>query len=127
MSDVMPLEGRSVLVIEDEFYLAEDLRQALENAGAMVLGPCANAENALDLLKRTEPDCAAVDLNLGFGRTFGLAEAIRAREIPMVLVTGYDLSGIPPQLADLPLLQKPAHPNRVVAVLAKLLAKRTAA
>jgi hypothetical protein len=41
------LAGRSVLVIEDDFYLADDAGQTLEDAGAGVLGPASNVEDAL--------------------------------------------------------------------------------
>src|SRR5262245_33294746 len=34
-----PLHGRSVLVLEDQFLLAEDLRRLLHEAGAEVVGP----------------------------------------------------------------------------------------
>src|SRR3546814_983738 len=43
MTDTL-LAGCSVLVIEDNFFLAEDARDTLERAGATVLGPVSNAE-----------------------------------------------------------------------------------
>src|SRR3546814_2353211 len=44
MTDTL-LAGCSVLVIEDNFFLAEDARDTLERAGATVLGPVSNAED----------------------------------------------------------------------------------
>ena len=35
---LLPLEGKSVLIVEDDFLIAEDLRSMIENAGGRVLG-----------------------------------------------------------------------------------------
>lgn len=81
------LAGLSVLVIEDDFYLADDAREALEGAGAKVLGPVSNAADALALLARTRPDCALVDVNLGGGASFVSAEALQQRGVAFVFLT----------------------------------------
>lgn len=113
-----PLAGLSVLVIEDDFYLADDAQQALETAGAIVLGPAGNATDALDLLARTNPACALVDVNLGGGASFALAEALQLRGIPFVFLTGYDASIIPLRFASVQRLEKPVSKSAMLAALA---------
>lgn len=115
-----PLAGYSVLVIEDDYLLADDSRVALEEAGATVLGPCSNAADALDLLRMTKPDCAVVDINLGSGPDFEVVRALRAISVPMVLVTGYEQSAIPPEFIDLPHLLKPIGLSTLVEAVVKL-------
>ena len=41
------LSGRRVLVVEDEYYLADDIGRALRSAGADVAGPVGEVEDAL--------------------------------------------------------------------------------
>jgi DNA-binding response OmpR family regulator len=114
------LTGRSVLVIEDDFYLADDVRQTLEDAGAHVLGPVSSVEDALALVERTKPDCALVDINLGAGPSFESAWALRSRNIPMIFLTGYDASTIPSEFADVPRVAKPMEARGLLATVAAL-------
>jgi len=107
MNEEMPLTGRLVLVVDDDFYLAEDTRDTLEKVGATVLGPYSQADEALASLEAAPPNCAVLDLNLGSGPDFDVARALKALEIPVVLVTGYDRNMMPADLADTPCLQKP--------------------
>jgi len=115
-----PLEGLHVLVLEDDFFIAEDTSQALKAAGASVLGPCRDAAAAFQALEADYADCAMVDVNLGQGPTFEPARALLARGIPVILVTGYDAKIIPAELANLPCLQKPTDPRRVVQAVRDL-------
>jgi hypothetical protein len=38
-----PLMGRRILVVEDEYFLADDIRRALQSLGAEIAGPSANS------------------------------------------------------------------------------------
>ena len=116
------LAGRTVLVIEDDFYLADDARSILENAGANVLGPVGNVEDALALLKQAKPDCALVDINLGTGPNFELASALRSRMVPWIFLTGYDASTIPSEFAHAPRLGKPVDARGLISAVAGLCA-----
>jgi two-component SAPR family response regulator len=115
MTGAPPLSGLSVLVLEDSFYIAEEARRLLENAGARVLGPCSDLSASLAVMERQRPDCAMVDINLGDGPEYGPARAILGAGVPVVLVTGYDPAGVPEDLKSLPCLQKPVVPHRLIA------------
>ncbi|MGU3362955.1 response regulator [Methylobacterium sp. M6A4_1b] len=83
------LSGRRVLVVEDEYFLADELDQALEEAGATVLGPAPSVRAALDLLESgPAPDVATVDVNLGGEMAYPVAEALLARGVPFLFTTG---------------------------------------
>jgi CheY-like chemotaxis protein len=88
--------GCRVLVVEDEFLMAEELRDALEDVGARVLGPAPSVEAALALLDGTPAiDAAILDVKLGGECSFAVADALVARGVPFVFATGYDASALP--------------------------------
>ncbi|WP_207103034.1 response regulator [Paracoccus shandongensis] len=103
-----PFQGRRVLVVEDEYIIAEDLREELEREGALVLGPVASVAAALDLLQGgPRPDTAILDINLRGERVFPVADRLRAMGVPFVFATGYDAEAIPRDYADVPRIEKP--------------------
>lgn len=120
MTDTPTLQGSTVLVVEDDFYLADDARDALERAGAHVLGPAADIGEALQLLRDAVPDCAVTDVNLGGQPSFDLARMMIDRGIPMLFATGYDAAAIPSEFAAIPRLQKPLDLRKLVATVAEL-------
>lgn len=122
MTEGADLRGARILVLEDDYYLARDLQDALERAGATVLGPFgaeADARHALDAML---PDCALLDVNLGAGISFSFPDTRAERSIPFAFVTGYDRGVIPDAFATVERLEKPVEPDRVQAAAARLLA-----
>lgn len=109
-----------MLVVEDDFYLADDTRRALQDAGARVLGPCARIDDCLQLLGEEQPDCAIVDINLGRGPNFDIAAALRERGIPFVFLTGYDAGDIPAEFANSARLEKPVNTRRMLEIVDRL-------
>lgn len=105
------------MVIEDDYYLADEATSALAQAGAQVLGPYADAADAVTRADRHKPDCALVDVNLGRGPNFAPARALLARKVPVVFVTGYSAEVIPEDLAHVPCLQKPTDGRKIVAAV----------
>lgn len=112
------LDGLSVLVLEDEYLLADDVRRELVRAGAQVVGPFGAATDALAAIDRQKPDCALLDLNLGDGADFEPARALRARGVPFVFLSGYDTNFVPDDLRKVRFLQKPAPMKRIVDLVA---------
>lgn len=114
------LTGKTILVIEDEFYIARDMATALSSAGARVAGPYANEESAWAELLSRRPDAAVLDINLGHGPSFKLAEYMRNRDIPFVFVTGYNRSEQPEGFADAAWLRKPVNYRQLIGSLSRL-------
>ncbi|MBX5222366.1 response regulator [Rhizobium sp. NLR8a] len=97
-----------VLVVEDEFFIADELRRKLTAAGLRVLGPVSSNEHALDLLEQERPDVAVLDVHLGGARATPVAAKLRQLNIPFVLATAspaHELAS--PVLADAVILEKP--------------------
>jgi hypothetical protein len=73
------LEGRRILVAEDEYLIAFDVRDALVHAGAEVLGPVPSVDDAAALLEReTDIDAAVLDVNLRGDMVFAVAAEFRS-------------------------------------------------
>ncbi len=112
------LKGRRILVVEDDYFLAEDMRTDLERAGAEVIGPVPRLKQALDLLAQGgRLDGAVLDINLGGEMVYPLADALRERGVPFVFATGYEEKNIPTRYADVPWHPKPVAPRTVARAL----------
>jgi len=119
MSDSKPaqLQGRRIMVVEDEYLVALYLTQSLEDLGATIVGPSNSVSDALALLSTEAPDMAVLDINLGRERVYPVAQALRERGIPFVFTTGYDNWVIPQEYADQPRIEKPIDPAALVRLL----------
>lgn len=117
------LAGRRILVVEDEFFLADDMARALAELGAVVVGPVADVEEALGLLGASEVGGAVLDINLRGERVYPLAIALAERKIPFVFATGYDEAVIPPDFASVPRWEKPFDPPALAKAFADLLTR----
>ena len=106
-----PLECCRVLVVEDEAMIAMDLQGILRRAGCEVIGPVGRVEAAT---RRADgeppPDVALLDINLGGESVFVVADALAARRIPFVFVTGYGKDVLPERFRERPMSSKPYFP-----------------
>ncbi|WP_298258099.1 response regulator [Bradyrhizobium sp.] len=103
-----PLAGRRVLVIEDEYFLADDIVRALTALGARIVGPYGNLDEATDVVDRDVAiDAAILDINLKDQMVFPLARVLRSRYVPLVFTSGYDRTSIAPEFQDVRLWGKP--------------------
>jgi CheY-like chemotaxis protein len=116
------LEGRNILVVEDEYLIADDICDALINAGATVLGPCPTVETAAQLVaEQAVIDGALLDINLAGTMVFEVADKLIERGVPFAFATGYDRASIPDRFADVPRLEKPLRVAQVATVLGMLI------
>ncbi len=116
-----PLLGCNVIVVEDEYYLADDIARALGALGARIMGPVAAAAEAFAILDAPEPvHLAVLDINLQDGKVFSLADALAERGVPFVFATGYDARQLPPRHAHVMLWEKPFEAAHLAAALPNL-------
>lgn len=78
---------RKVLIVEDDFLIAEDYRMTVEEFGWQVLGPAASVDQALDLLQDSEPSVAILDLMLWRSLSTAVAIALLDRRIPFIVAS----------------------------------------
>jgi CheY-like chemotaxis protein len=83
------LTNLKVLVVEDEPLTAMGLADQMRDAGAIVVGPCATARQAIDVLRANDLDVAVIDFVLADENSEGLQAALETEGIPFVVLTGY--------------------------------------
>jgi CheY-like chemotaxis protein len=119
------LTGRRVLVVEDEYFLADDLGRALTQLGAEVLGPVATREEAFELLASGERiDLAVLDINLQGESVFPVADTLLEQGVPFLFATGYDQTAIPLQYQQVPRWEKPFAPEALAHALSIIMRYR---
>jgi DNA-binding response OmpR family regulator len=113
------LEGKSVLLLEDEYLIAMDaeeiLRQRLGAAKVEVVSTFADAHAAAE---RGGFDIALLDVNINGQMSFPIAEMLRGRGVPVVFATGYHLGDRrPPEIDPAHCLTKPYTADGLEAAL----------
>ena len=78
-----------VLIVEDEAFIAMEMAEALTDAGCEIIGVAASVNKALAILNEKSCEAAVLDANLNGATTAPIAEALRARGIPFLVVSGY--------------------------------------
>jgi DNA-binding response OmpR family regulator len=112
--DTAPLAGLRVLVVEDDYFIADEICTTLRNGGAEVVGPSPDLQHGLDLVKRERLDCAVLDINLHGDLAFSLATELRKRGTPSIFATGYDQSVLSGPFSDSVRLEKPVNLNELL-------------
>lgn len=115
-----PLSDLNIVILEDDYYQAQDCRMILEEAGARVVSISATLPDLERLLAEVSVDLMLIDINLGHGLSFDFARSLKERAIRFAFLTGYDAEMLPDDLAGSPYLSKPADGARIVAALADL-------
>jgi DNA-binding response OmpR family regulator len=102
------LDGRSILVVEDEPLIALDITQAFEATGA-ALTTTNTLHHALILAEHDGLSGAILDHALGDGDSSKLCARLKERGIPYMIYSGFDTVG--GACAGAPHIRKPAAPG----------------
>ena len=118
----MPFSSCNIMVVEDEFLIADDIASELRAAGATVIGPAASLPEAMRLAGDTaQIDAAVLNIDLNGVTVFPLADELLARGVRFMFLTGYADSSIPAAYAAIPCCKKPTGPACVIDELISLL------
>lgn len=120
------LAGKRVLIVEDEYFIATDIKRTLKREGAEIVGPVGNLESGLSLADE-DLDAAILDVNLEEASSYPIAERLRDRRVPYLFLTGYDAWALPAEHRDTARLAKPFPPQSVVTMVEALVSERGAA
>ena len=99
--------GRRILVVDDEPLIASLIADWLLELEYEVAGPANNALEALQIAGQTRLDAALLDVTLGSGDSFSLAEALLAKGVAVAFMTGHDARNLPEKFKRTPVLGKP--------------------
>jgi len=119
-ADLKRLEGKRILIVEDEPLLAMDIAGQLEDAGVFIIGPAGNASAALSLIEQYRFDGALLDANLGGHPVDDIAASLKRKNIPFVFVSGYNRDSLPLSFDEVELLSKPFDAAQLLAAAAKI-------
>src|SRR5687767_14560253 len=86
---VSGLAGLRLLIVEDEYIIAEYIVILLEGFGCDIAGPVATIEEALAAVDDGGLSGALLDTNLNGDSSAPIAAALHAASVPFVVVTGY--------------------------------------
>ena len=107
----------SILVVEDESILAMLLEDFLGDLGYAAPAVASTVQQALKILDTQTINFAILDINLGGEKSFPIADALDARGIRYIFMTGYGAAGVPERLQGRYVLQKPYGADALKAAL----------
>lgn len=115
------LRGCRVLVVEDDFLIADDFTRRLSQAGAQVLGPAATLDLAHTLYSSSPaPHVAVLDINLRGTLVFPFAERLQRDGVPFLFCTGYGDDPIVEPFRAIPRLEKPLSQKSFAMMLSEI-------
>lgn len=118
-----PLSG-DVLLVEDSLIIAMDAEDILAELGATRVVTVAGIAHALEELAKGDFQIAVLDVNLGSETSLPIADAAKAKGLPVIFATGYgDQLQLPDDLAKTPVVQKPYTSANLADALATGLGK----
>ncbi len=116
------LSGRKILVVEDEWLIAQHLSMLLEDLGCEVVGPVATVAEAIDKIAAEKIDCALLDANLNGTSSGPIVEALAIDAVPFIIVTGYGALELPTAAMNAaPRLNKPFAEHELQKSLLRVL------
>jgi PAS domain S-box-containing protein len=115
------LQGKRILIIEDEPLVAMELESNLTAAGCEVIGPAATLERAKPLVEGTNCDAALLDVNLAGQPVDELATLLTKKNCPFAFVTGYGREALPHGFRGAVVLAKPFRADQLLATVEVLL------
>jgi CheY-like chemotaxis protein len=116
------LKGKRVLIVEDQYLVADDIRRVVEDLGGTVIGPEGRREGALHRIDLSGIDLAILDINLAGETAYPAADELRRRGIPFLFVTGYAPAAVRKDYGDVPHIEKPYDTKALKSALCELAA-----
>jgi DNA-binding response OmpR family regulator len=114
VEETADLNGKRIVVVEDDFFLATDICRTLRDLGATVLGPAPTPFYAMHLIGRKKIDAAVLDVRLHGTTVFEVADMLRDQGVPILFATASDRKAVPGRFQETPLLEKPYDRKKLV-------------
>ncbi|HKR34585.1 MAG TPA: hypothetical protein VJT10_07090 [Steroidobacteraceae bacterium] len=118
MNTANVLNGRRILVVEDQCAVALDLCEGLDREGASVVGPALSVEDALQMLESSvRPDVAVLDIRLSGGPVYPVVDRLQELGVPYLFTTACESSEIPERYRCAPRFEKPVRLDSILAAI----------
>ncbi|MBR0668603.1 response regulator [Roseomonas hellenica] len=122
MPEAAPADGPRILLLEDEWLIAEATAHSLRRLGYQTLGPAHSVSDASDVLATATPDAALIDTVLSRESSLPIADRLTELGIPFAFYSGFERSDLPERFKDCRFLRKPIGEAALKAELEALLA-----
>ena len=121
MTGASPIEGKRILVVEDEYLVAQVVVDYLEDAGAEVVGPFGRIDEALACIgdHHSTLDAAVLDVNLHGQKSYPIADALASINVAFVFTTGYAGESLDRRYLHFPRCLKPFDQHALIDALCK--------
>ena len=118
MNQASGIAGKRILIVEDDYFIYDELATNFLASGAEVVGSAATVDDALDLVDHLPHiDAAVLDISLNGKLSFPVARMLRERGVPFLFTTGYDADAIPAEFKEVPRCEKPVDPDAIASAL----------
>ncbi|MEM7718274.1 MAG: response regulator [Pseudomonadota bacterium] len=111
------LVGLTILIVEDEVFIAQSLRSNLIDAGASAVKTAGALKDAIAQIATTQFDLVILDIRLPDGESYDLASTLVSRSIPVVVHSGHATSAHDERLTEVVFCAKPASPAELLQVI----------
>jgi DNA-binding response OmpR family regulator len=109
------------MIVEDQVLIGMSLEAFLEDAGFEVAGIFMSNVQALQWLEGDAPDVAILDIMIRDVTSLEIAWALKCRGVPFAVYSGLpSKADCPPELQNVPWLEKPASREILLSVLGGL-------
>lgn len=117
-----PIEGKRILIVEDEGLVSAMVEDMLADLGATVVGTASTIARAMLLTKTLRDiDAAVLDVNVREERIDPVAAALIERRVPIVFATGYGAA--PEGLHGTTVIDKPYTRDKLARALTAVLVR----
>lgn len=114
-----------IFYLEDDFFIAEETRENLEDAGGDVV-VCGSVSRAFEVLERSRFDAALLDINIAGSTSVPVARQLRRAGVPVLFMSAYGRDILPTDLSSCGLIRKPASSDVVIREMEAMLCPRSA-
>ncbi|MBN9009153.1 MAG: response regulator [Rhizobiales bacterium] len=120
-------EKMDVLVVEDDFLIAQEIADELHAMGIDKVQLAASVSQGERCLRKNKFAFAILDVNLGSDLVFPLAEKLSRKEIPFIFCTAAAARDMPAKWARFPTLHKPFDRESLAELMPTLFARSAGA
>jgi len=117
---------KRILIVEDDYLIAQELAMSFKQAGARVVGPVGSVTSALEVLRGDLPHAAVLDVLLGGETACPVAEFLSEHDVPFVFATAFR-SVVPPPYRGVKIFEKPVALPELTRSVAELAGAQKAA
>jgi len=118
---------RRVVIAEDEAIIRLDLKEILESEGYEVVGEAARGDDALELIARTHPDLAILDIKMpGLDGIEVARRVVGEHKVPVLILTAFSQRNLIEEARDAGVaayLVKPFQSAEIVPAIEVALAR----